>query len=170
MINKRKNVFETNSSSVHTITLNGNNINDLKVDKDGYVHLELGYYGKDYEEYNNSYDKLCYAILTVCYTRGIFLPYLYSEEPTEEDIEDWKSCLEDLMDTYEYKQIEECVCVELNRQNRVCYGIKIHMTDCGIDHQSSHEYDSLDEFLEKNNMETIHDFIFGGAVLTTDCD
>ena len=169
MINKRSNVFETNSSSVHTLTL-GSSINDIVVGDDGYVHVELGYYGKDVNLYNNSYDKLCYALLTVCYTRGIYIGFYYgSEDPSEEAIEDWKYCLSDLMDTEEYSCIEDCVKTELNRQNRVCYGIKIHPSECGIDHQSQC-YDSLEDFLSENKIENIHDFIFGNIVLETRCD
>ena len=170
MFNKRSNVFETNSSSVHTLTI-GNSINDLVVDKDGYVHVQLGYYGKDVNSYNNAYDKLCYALLVVCYSRRIYLPYYFDNnyEFTEEDLEDWKSCLDELTETYEYKDIEECVKTELNRQNRICYGIKIHPSECGIDHQSQ-DYDSLEDFLSENNIEHIHDFIFGNIVLETECD
>ena len=46
MLNKRINVFETNSSSVHSITLDGTNVNDIVVSDDGYVHVKLGYFGK----------------------------------------------------------------------------------------------------------------------------
>ena len=167
MLNKRTNVFETNSSSVHTLTI-GNTINDLIVDKDGYVHVTLPYYGTNYEVYNNAYDKLCYAILTVCYTRGIYITF-YDEDPTPESMEDWNECLADLKDTFEYQSIEECVVTEINRQNRVCYGIKIHPSDCGIDHQSA-DYSSLDHLLEENNIENIHEFIFGNIILETRCD
>lgn len=168
MLNKRLNVFETNSSSVHTITLDGSNVNDLVVQCDGYVHLEMPYYGKQKQSFNNSYDKLCYALLIACYVNGVYLPYCYSED--DDDLNYWGECVSDLQDTQDYKNIEECVVTELNRQNRVCYGIKIHASDCGIDHQSSDYYDSFEEFLTENHMETIHDFIFGGAVLNTDCD
>lgn len=48
MKKKRSNTFETNSSSVHTITLDGRAENDLKVERDGYVHLHVRSYGKNY--------------------------------------------------------------------------------------------------------------------------
>ena len=125
MINKRSNVFETNSSSVHTVTINTGNVNDLEVQSDGYVHVSLNYYGKEFDWYNNSYDKLCYAILTVCYTKGIYLDWCdryeeLDEQAYEEEYNYWKDCLQDLLDTEEYKLIEECVVTEINRQNRIC--------------------------------------------------
>ena len=169
MLNKRLNVFETNSSSVHSITLNGTNVNDLVVEKDGYIHISLQYYGKNKESYANSYDKLCYLLLVACYSNRVYIPYVYSDDPTEEDMEDWRNCCEDLRDTQDYKDIEECVVTELNKQDRICYGFKLHMSDCGIDHQST-DFESLSEFLEENNVKDIHEFIFGRAVLHTDID
>jgi hypothetical protein len=59
---------------------------------------------------------------------------------------------------------------QLNRQNRVCYGIKLVPSDCGIDHQSAYHHDNIDEFLTDNNLEDLHEFIFGKAVLHTDSD
>ena len=174
MINRRSNVFETNSSSVHTVTLSDNSVNDLKVSKDGYVHLSMGYYGKEFNYFNNSYDKLSYAILTICYTHGIFLDwYDDSEELSEDDYESacsyWIDSLEDLMDTTEYKEVEKCVVSEMTKQGNICYGIKIHQSNCGIDHQSQ-EYSSLDEFFEQNNIENCYQFIFGNYTLNTTQD
>ena len=170
MINRRSNVFETNSSSVHTITLEGHNVNDLVVEKDGYIHISLPYYGKELMSYNNSYDKLCYAILLVCYTTGLGYITCYCDDDSDEAVDDWKDCVEELKAREEYQEIEECVVTEINRQNRICYGLKLHISNCGFDHQSQDDYDSLADFLNRNNIETLHDFIFGGAVLHTDCD
>ena len=77
MKKKRSNTFETNSSSVHTITLDGRAENDLKVERDGYVHLRVRSYGKNYAAYHGAEDKLMYAILIVCYTHGIWLSWDY---------------------------------------------------------------------------------------------
>ena len=59
MLNTRMNVFETNSSSVHSLTFGNNNENDLVVENDGYIHLSMPYYGKLFDVFSNSYDKLC---------------------------------------------------------------------------------------------------------------
>ena len=174
MINKRSNVFETNSSSVHTVTIDTGNINDLVVEKDGYIHLSLPYYGKHFDQFNNSYDKLCYAILVVCYTHGVYLEWCdrFEEMPEEyydEEVNFWRDSLSDLLDTQEYKDIEECVIIELRKYNVECKGIKIHQSECGIDHQSQ-EHESIYEFLEENKLNSIYDFIFGNYTLNTGCD
>lgn len=169
MYNIRKNVFETNSSSVHSVTLDGNNVNDLVVEKDGFIHISLPYYGKNKDSFNNSYDKLCYVILVACYTNRIYIPYIYSDDSSEEEVEEWRCLIDELRDTKDYNDIEECVVTELNRQNRVCYGLKLHISDCGIDHQST-DVESLTDFLKDNNVEDLHEFIFGKAVLHTDRD
>ena len=169
MLNKRLNVFETNSSSVHSITLDGTNVNDIVVSDDGYVHVKLGYFGKTYDEFNNSYDKLCYVILICCYSYRIPL-YCYHPTDNPEDNEGWVECASELVDTIDYKRIEDCVVTELNKQNRICYGIKLIPSDCGIDHQSAYKYEDIDEFLTDNNLEDLHEFIFGRAVLHTDSD
>ena len=175
MITRRSNVFETNSSSVHTITIDTGNINDLEVQRDGYIHLSMPYYGKQFDRFNNSYDKLCYALLVVCYTHGIYLDWdpdneeYMSEQEYEDECNYWKDCLEDLMSLEEYHIIEQCVISELKKNNKECYGLKIHQSSCGIDHQSQ-EHESLHEFLEENKLSNIHDFIFGNYTLNTGCD
>ena len=175
MINKRSNVFETNSSSVHTVKIDTGNVNDLVVEKDGYIHLSMPYYGKTFDQFNNSFDKLCYAILVVCYTHHIYLDWCprNEEHMDEQDYEDemnyWKDSLDDLTELDEFREIQECVITELDGQNRICYGIKIHQSECGIDHQSQ-EHESIYEFLEENKLESIRDFIFGCYTLNTGCD
>lgn len=175
MLNKRINVFETNSSSVHSLTIGEYNENDLVVEKDGYIHLSMPYYGKSFDVFSNSYDKLCYALLVVCYTHGIYLDWYYppdcnlSEEDWETECDYWRCSLSDLEDTIEYQAIEECVISEMTRIGKPCKGIKIHQSSCGIDHQSQ-DNDSLYEFLEEHKVESIHEFIFGNITLTTGRD
>ena len=176
MLNRRQNVFETNSSSVHTITLDTGCTKDLILQKDGYVHLSLPYYGKHFDSFNNSYDKLCYAILIVCYTHHIYLEWnsryeeFLDEAEYEEEMTYWRDSLQDLLDTPEYNLIESCVVEEFYKQDKVCYGLKIHQSDeCGIDHQSQ-DHESLEEFLQENNIKSIHEFIFGCYTLNTGCD
>ena len=169
MRNVRNAVFETNSSSVHSITLDGTNVNNLVVYDDGYVHVRLGYFGKTYDEFYDSYTKLCYAILVCCCGYRIPL-YCYYPEDCLEDIDGWIEYASELTDTADYKLIEECVVTELNRQNKSCYGIKLIPCNCGIDHQMADKYENIDQFLTDNNLSSIHEFIFGKAVLHTDRD
>lgn len=179
MKKKRSNTFETNSSSVHTITFDGKAINDLEVQKDGYIHINVRSFGKNYAAYQCAEDKLLYAILTVCYTNNIWLSWDYDyldDEEAENEAEalmnaenDWCDCIDELKETSEYQAIEKVVRRIMSTPERECKGIRLHVGDGYIDHQSQC-YDSLDEFLEDNKIPSIEEFIFGKAVLRTDCD
>lgn len=61
----RNGVFETNSSSCHSISIDKNKefVFDfsLKPDEDGKVHLEMGEYGWEWFKDNDAYSKACYA-------------------------------------------------------------------------------------------------------------
>ena len=168
MKKKRSNTFETNSSSVHTITLDGRAENDLKVERDGYVHLHVRNYGKNHAVYHGAEDKLMYAILTVCYTHGILLYRDYDYLDDEEE-SDWDNCIEDLRDTEEFQEIEQCVIDVMSTDSKPCKGIKLHAGAGYIDPQSQ-KYDSLEDFLTSNQIPDVKEFIFGKAVLRTDCD
>ena len=54
--NIRSNVFETNSSSVHTITISNNFPQSI----DNYIFFDRGEYGWEWEIYNSSQDKANY--------------------------------------------------------------------------------------------------------------
>lgn len=179
MKKKRSNTFETNSSSVHTITFDGSAVNDIEVEKDGYVHLHVRGFGKNYASYQCAEDKLMYAILTVCYTNRIWLSWdydYYDDEEAADDFEalqnaesDWDALIDDLRDTPEFQEIEELIIRRMSTPEKTCKGIRFHAGDGYIDHQSQ-EYDSLEDFLSSNNIPDVEEFIFGKAVLRTDCD
>ena len=83
---KRSNVWETNSSSVHTLTIHPSGIepSNLPVDNDGYILTDFGDFG-DYDLGYTAYDqatKLSY-IATECY-------YLYGSTRIE-DYYVWKN-------------------------------------------------------------------------------
>lgn len=172
----RKKTFETNSSSVHTITLNGSCENDLEVNEDGYVHLQVRGYGREGAVYENAEDKLMYAILTVCYTNCIWIPWelCYLEEDEESDelvlvMEEWNNTIAELQENSEFHEIEQCVIKRMSTESRTCNGIKFLPGYGCIDHQSQ-EYYSLKDFLKSNQISSIEEFIFGKAVLITDSD
>lgn len=60
---QRKAVFETNSSSSHSVTIadSGELLDTLKVDTNGTVHLETGEYGWEVEDYYHPFDRASYA-------------------------------------------------------------------------------------------------------------
>lgn len=63
MINVRKSVFETNSSSTHSITVadNGSLKNNLKC-YDGFIQMQCGEFGWEYRVFDDAYTKLSYLI------------------------------------------------------------------------------------------------------------
>ena len=54
----RKNVFETNSSSVHTLQISKDGLepSELKLNKDGNIEVEFGEFEKDYRIYSTQYE------------------------------------------------------------------------------------------------------------------
>ena len=60
----RKDVFETNSSSVHTLQISKDGLepSELKLNKDGNIEVEFGEFEKDYRIYNTQYE-ICTQLL-----------------------------------------------------------------------------------------------------------
>lgn len=85
----REGIFETNSSSVHSLVflnqeLSKPNLKELRIDKDGVIKIPLGYFGKDYQIYSSQKEKLSY-IMTTFYC-------CFGEDITRfEDKDDWLS-------------------------------------------------------------------------------
>ncbi len=164
----RRNVFETNSSSIHSLTIRSGNTNssDLHVDTDNRVEVDFGEFGWEECNYSDQYTKLQY-ILTMCAcTEG-------------------QKCItpDEFFDTEGFKAISDTVANHCN-----CDGIKIREDslrtshwdysnedyldfDGYIDHQSCEDYSSVADFLEQNNISSVEDFIFNdGIIIHTDND
>lgn len=63
----REGIFETNSSSVHSLVflnqkLSKPNLRELRINKDGVIKIPLGYFGKDYRIYSSQKEKLSYIL------------------------------------------------------------------------------------------------------------
>ena len=61
----RNNVFETNSSSVHSLVINSEGLepSNLKIDpKTDHIIVNTQYFGTEYNIYNDQEDKLSYLI------------------------------------------------------------------------------------------------------------
>lgn len=65
-INMRKGVFETNSSSMHSLCINKEKVN-LEFHTPEIMNVELGDYGWGYEILNTPEDKLSYIITSIQY-------------------------------------------------------------------------------------------------------
>ncbi len=89
----RNQVFETNSSSVHSLVVSGNGLepSELPQDKDGKILVDFGKFGKDYHLYESQEEKLSYLITLCYYTCGGFE-------------------MEDVYEGSDFRCIEEAVC------------------------------------------------------------
>lgn len=143
----RNNVFETNSSSVHSLVISneGREPSEFKLNKNGEIEVDFGQFGKDLCYYTSQYDKLSYLITCLYYLSG------------------WD--IEDIYDKYEFKEIQDAVCKYTGAK-----GIKIiGKEEPEIDHQSQ-PYDGI-EIINTYDEDAIINFIFNKYVsLKTDCD
>lgn len=141
----RRDVFETNSSSVHTLQISKDGLepSELKLNKDGNIEVELGEFGKNYMIYNTQYEKLQYLISFIAY--GC---YYYD--------------LEELYKNYDFMTVRNAVC-EYTGANDI---IVVGEAEAHIDHQSADEC-----VINLWNSDAIINFIFNKYVaLETDCD
>lgn len=155
----RRNVFETNSSSTHSITYSKHYIkctNNIEVDEiDNKVHVCLGEFGWEIDSHEDSSTKLQYLITYVCAQNG--LTTWWSEDGFDEKVVELRS-LED------FKNIEECVKDELG-----CDGIEIDSLDGYIDHQSLYG-SNLQEYFDYEGVSNLYEYIFGNIIVHTDND
>lgn len=71
--NIRNSIFETNSSSVHSLVflnqkLSKPNFRELRINKDGVIKIPLRYFGRDHKIYSSQKEKLSYILTFLwCY-------------------------------------------------------------------------------------------------------
>lgn len=151
MLNIRTSVFETNSSSCHSFTINsGKQIGKsvLPIKDDGYIYVSLGEYGWGPEDYKYQQDKLSYLVTLVkC------INHCYGCD-----------CISEIEDLRDYMDISDVVALYTGAK-----GIKLVDGDGYVDHQSCDCYRSLADFLTQNKTNII-EFIFGDVVIHIDND
>ena len=143
----RKNIFETNSSSVHSLQIDGSGLepSNLKLDNDGYIRVEFGSFGREYRIYSSQYEKLQYLITCLYYLT---------------------TSVEEIYDSYDFERICNIVCDYTG-----AFGIKIigDENKAYIDHQSI-PYDGID-IVNTYDEDEVKNFIFNKYIsLKTDCD
>lgn len=159
----RRSVFETNSSSTHSISIRKGDISNsyLRVDPyDNKIHISFGEYGWGYETLNTQYERLSYLCTMLLETEA---NKVFS--------------IKDIYETNGFKLIDEVISSKCN-----CDGIyfddKIEINsyknskeedvyyvdiDGYIDHQSCEDYTSINEFLKDWDTD-IENFIFNDNV------
>lgn len=157
----RQCVFETNSSSTHSVTVRKKGLepNYMKVHPDGYIHTELGEFGWEIETYDTQEDKLSYLVTMLAEKCGCFGSKFYRGEVSLE------RAISELMETKEFKRISKKI-----GEYADCAGVFIDPSEGYIDHQSHEEYATLREFLSDYRINII-EFVFGrGVAVHTDND
>ena len=156
----RRNVFETNSSSTHSITFssrkNETEPNHLPIDSDGYIHMSLGEFGWEVASYSDQYNKLAYLLTMCAELNGIDFWCINDSE--------FENSLEEFYDCDEFQLISSVIA-----EYAKCEGIKLDRCEGYIDHQSHEDYCSIPDFLTQNDTDII-DFVYGNIIVNTDND
>ena len=144
----REEVWETNSSSVHALSIDPSGMRKNHLEKkDGYVIAHFGSFGKEHELYTSQDSKLSYLMTELYYNNH------YDDEGIEE--------------MYPFKHIEEAIC----DYDPTVKGIKLlRDKEPSLDYQSIPEgYES--KFVNYWKESSIQEFLFNKYVrIETDCD
>lgn len=162
MIQIRNNVFETNSSSSHSISFSSRDSslkeNCMLIDDDGYIHAKFGEFGWEIKDYYDQANKLSYLLTMAAALNGIYVYNYFCEDGEQED------AINEFIETEDFKKISDEIAGYAH-----CNGIVMDYSKGYIDHQSYENYINLDDFLDWNNT-NILDFVFGNVIVHTDND
>ena len=152
---KRNNIWETNSSSIHSLVVDKSGLEEsnLPINKDGYIVAHYGSFGREKEIYSDQESKLSY-LLSQCY----YLSRLSEEDKFGKF--DYGS------HDYYYESIVDAI---LNYDHRA-KGIEIVGLEPEIDHQSI-PYGGDMNLVNYWDEEDVQQFIFNKYIsLKTDSD
>ena len=150
----RELVFETNSSSVHSLSIKGDYDGNVVGAFPDTVECLLGEYGWGYDRLYYVYNKLCYAMAMV----------LYTEYP------DFRYCDQDfVIDENVLQELEGFKLIKKTVESKGCKELKVVIKENScykygyIDHQSYEDYNNLKDFLDDWNI-TLDRFLFDDGV------
>jgi len=150
----RSNIFETNSSSCHSISIHKGNrffypYNDpYYFCKDGFLHIKLAEFGWGPDEFCDFYNKLRYALCMVM----------------ETEYENYDELFDDFYFLPGFKLIEEVVKEKCNCDGIIIEPLKGYYKYGYIDHQSTEDYSCLQDFLDDYGL-NIERFLFDENVV-----
>lgn len=159
MFQIRKNVFETNSSSTHSISYNPNSKlekSELEVDADGYIHTELGEFGWQIRDYTDQKSRLSYLVTMLAEMSGNRCWCLSAS--------DLEQTIQEINDDIGFKDISEEIAAYTGAK-----GLILDISEGYIDHQSV-EFSTMSDFLDDCCCSSVINFVFGDTVVHTDND
>ena len=145
----RNNIWETNSSSVHSLSIDDSGMepSHLPINEYGEILTDFGSFGKHLSYYNSQEDKLSYLI-TLCYYYAGYDKYR-------------------IEDNYVYNCIKDAICEYAGAS-----GIHIiNKNEPDIDHQSQPDSFEFSKIVDPYSVESIQQFVFNRYIsLKTTCD
>ncbi len=157
----RADVFETNSSSTHSLAISVKPLEpSLYLSEDSKYHISFRDFEGDTEQITWISEKIAFLLQLSMQCRGY---YYYSD--SEIDLLDREEEYEELYDLPLFKQIE----TTLRLYNPECQGLVVDDLRGHIDHQTLLEYHSGEAFLADFNM-SLADYLFGNVILLADHD
>ena len=151
----RKNVFETNSSSTHSITLcdkdrGYNTCIDNGQDYAGTLHVDLARYGWEWKWISTPYEKLQYILTQIAQTVGCIEDYLGEYDDRDE-------AREEIYQSHDFETILYYI-----KKNTSFDTIEIGDLDGHIEYGSY--VNTLWELCEEANCDSIEDFLFNPSI------
>lgn len=157
----RVNTFETNSSSTHSLAISVKPLeSNLYLSEDSKCHISFQNFEGNIEQITDIGRKIAFLLQLSMQCKGY---YYYSD--SEVDPLDEEEEYEELYDLPLFKQIE----TTLRLYNPKCQGLVVDDLRGYIDHQTSQEYYSGEQFLDDFNM-SLTTYLFGSVILLADHD
>lgn len=171
MLNIRSRVFETNSSSSHSLCKDSKLLftvsrDDLKIEEDGYVHSSFASF-HDTRFISTEKDKLSY-ILTLSF---LSTPWTMSNYDYN-DIE-WESVITRFRTTNDFHLINQAVIEHFEELGLVCSGLWIDRSEGYIDDGDTiTNYDSVESFLDFYGVPnaSVKSYLFKNIIVVMECE
>lgn len=157
----RCNTFETNSSSTHSLAISLEPLNQsIYLSQDSKYHISFRDFEGEPEHITWISEKIAFLLQLSMQGRGYYY-YSDSEISPQEKEEEY----EELYDLSLFKQIE----MTLKLHEPKCQGLVVDDLKGHIDHQTSSDYYTGEDFLAQFNI-SLADYLFGNIILLADHD
>lgn len=159
----RRNVFETNSSSSHSVTIYKDRDSvtwhkslDLDMNWDDRYEISFGEFGWGPDTYCLPNNKLSYLVTMIAMTSGEY-PWCCNES-------ELKEIIERVENHEDFLELSESISSYLRSNGDYCKGLSIKVEEGYIDHQSYEYYSNLQDFLDDYGV-SAEEFVFNPAIV-----